>query len=506
MPTKQDSNLTSLSIAEELSPKVLPVTPVWYLFEPNGYSDFGGDIKTISRNPINPLRQMQKGSVVDLEAAGGFGTDLVLGQLTRLLQGFFFADARQKPSTQPYNGTQVPITSATATTFTAAAGLGSFAAGDLILASGFSTPANNGLKLLSAATATVLTTTGLVAEASPPAAAKVERVGFQFGSGEVDITISGGLPRLTRASGTKDFTTFGLIPGEWVFVGGDLTAEKFTTAGNTGFARVRSIAATYIEFDKTSLAMSAETGTGKTIRLWFGTALRNEDTVAAIKARTYQLERQLGNDGNGIMSEYVIGASANELSIKLPTADKVSVDLGFIGLDSEKRTGTQGIKGGTRATLFTGGAVNTTSDFSRIKLAAVSTTDSAPTPLAGFYADVELTLKNGIKPLKAIGVLGGFATMAGNFEVEGKLNAYFSDIAAVQAVRDNADITLDMAMVKSNRGMLLDIPLLSLGDGRLDVQQDEPIMLPLTQMAAQSTFGHTLLMMDFPYLPNAADL
>jgi len=54
---------------------------------------------------------------------------------------------------------------------------------------------------------------------------------------------------------------------------------------------------------------------------------------------------------------------------------------------------------------------------------------------------------------------------------------------------------------KSGYAILFDIPLLSLGDGRLSVEQDQPITLPLELMAAESSFGHTLLFQYFPYLP-----
>lgn len=505
MANKQDSNLTGLSFAEETTLGVLPGTPIWYGLEPNSYSDFGGQIATVARNPINATRQRKKGTVTDLDASGGFNSDLTMNNLTRLLQGFFFAALREKPSSIPLNGTAVPCTSVTAATdkFNFGADPGAFLAGHLIKSSGFGVAANNLMTIVVSTDADDITVGNLLAdEASPPAGAKIEVVGFQLGSGTSAIAMNGALVRLTD-SGTN-FTTLGLLPGEWVFVGGDSAPTKFGT-NLPGFARISVINAGYLEFDKVSWAASAETGTGKTIQIFFGNLLRNEPSAANIVRRTYNIERTLGNDGVGVMSEYLVGAVANELTVNIPQADKVNVDLSFVAIDNVQRTGTLGPKGGTRPALVAEDAINTSSDFARIKLALASTTDAAVVPLFAFATELTLTVNNNVSPNKAIGTLGAFDTSTGTFEVGGSLTAYFADVAAVQAVRNNSDVTLDIAIAKGNRGIVFDIPLLSLGDGRLSVEQDQPITLPLEQNAAESRFGYTAAMMFFPYLPTAAE-
>jgi hypothetical protein len=504
MADKIDSNVTGLRFAEEASLKTLPGSPVWYPLEPNSYSDFGGQIATVARNPINPSRQRKKGVTTDLDASGGFNQDLTFNNTTRLLQGFFFADMREKFTTQKLNATAVAMgmIEASADDYTAAAGLEGAISGDLILAEGFGVAANNGLKTANGtSTATALSVSDALSdENTPPSAAKLTLVGHQFASGDLSVVMNGTLVQLTSAAVTM--TTLPLVAGEWIFVGGDHADTQF--ADNApGFARIKRIAAGFIELDKTTWTPAADTGTGKTIRIWYGSVLKNEDNPTLIKRRTYQVERTLGNDGDGTMSEYLVGAVPNELTLNIAQADKITVDLSFVATDNEQRNGSDGVKAGTRPALVAQDAYNTSSDFARIKLARVSD-DTDITPLFAFATEVSITVNNNVTPNKAVGVLGAFDTSAGTFEVGGSLEAYFASVEAVKAVRDNADITLDIILSKANKGLIFDIPLLSLGDGRLSIEQDQAIKLPLENNAAESVFGHTLLFQSFPYLPNVA--
>lgn len=504
MPNKIDSNITGLRFAEELSLKTLPGTPIWYPLEPNSYSDFGGQITTVARNPINPTRQRKKGVTTDLDASGGFNQDLTLTNMTRLMQAFMFADIREKKKTNPMNAIADTVSSVTSgtKTFAVSAGGAGFVANHLVKATDFGTAANNGVFTVASSTATtVVTVEALTTEAAPPAAAALAVVGFQFPSADVSITMNGLLVRLTAAA--TNMTTLGLIAGEWVYIGGDVAGTTFAT--NKGFARISAISATYLEFDKiTWTGAGAESGAGKTIRLFFGDVLRNESSAALIKRRTLQIERTLGDDGSGIQSEYLVGAVANEFSLNIAQADKITTDLTFVAVDNEQRTGVTGVKSGTRPTLTSGSAFNTSSDISRIKLSLVSATDPAPTPLFAFSTELKLDIKNNVNPNKAVGVLGAFDTSVGTFEVGGSITAYFASVTAVQAVRNNSDVTVDITLLKKNGAIIIDIPLLSLGDGRLSVEQDQPITIPLETTAAESKFGNTLLLNFFNYLPDVA--
>jgi hypothetical protein len=504
MANRIDSNATGLRFAEEVSLKTLPGSPVWYPLEPNKYTDFGSKIATVARNPINAARQRNKGTVTDLDASAGFTQDFIPASLVRLLQGFLFADAREKPTTGPITGAAaIPITSISGTQFLAASGLTIFLVNHLILGQGFGVAANNSVHKASVVATGAVTASGLAAEASPPAGSFMSAVGYEFASATLDVQVNSGIPRLNRASGAVDFTTLGLVPGEWIYVGGDTAPTHFVN--NIGWARVLAVAVGYIDLDKTDWTPQAEVGTGLTVQIYFGTVIKNESNPALIKRRSYQLERTLGADANGTMSEYVTGAIPNELSIDFKQADKVTSDLTFVGCDVEQRTGTTGVKSGSRPSLTATDAFNTTSDFHRIKLSLVDAANPNPTALFAYVTDLNLKMMNNVTPAKALGVLGAMDTTAGTYAVDGKVTAYFSDVTAAQAVKNNSDVTLDVIMVKKNKGFAFDVPLITLGDGRLNVEQDKPIMIPLDLGAAAGAQNHTLLFCVFAYTPTAAD-
>lgn len=503
---KIDSNITGLAFAEEECLKQLPVSAVWYFLEPNSYSDFGGELSTVARAPIDPSRQNKKGTITDLDASGGFNTDFTKTNLTRLLQGFFFADARQMPSTAALNAAAIAISAVDSgtKTYTVASGGAAFAANMLVLGSGFASAGNNGVKTVASSTGTtVVTTEALTTEASVPAGAKLDVVGRQLASGDASIAVTGAVASLIVTAG--DFTTMPeLFPGLWVFIGGDNATNRF--ANNVGYARIKSIAAKALVFDDTTFTAVNETGTGKSIRLFVGTVIKNEKDPALIKRRSYQIERTLGDGPTDTQAEYLEGAVANEFTLNIPQADKLNADLTFVACDNTHRSGESGdeLKDGTRVPAPGEAAFNTSSDIYRIKMSVNDPASSNPAALFGYVSEGTVSINNNVTPNKAVGVLGAFDTSAGNFEVGGSVTAYFTTVAAVKAVRANADVGFSIIGAAANAGFIFDIPLLGLGGGRLNVEKDAPITVPLEPAGAENANGYTLLYEVFAYLPAIA--
>lgn len=626
---KIDSNQTELRIAEEESVGVLPVTPTWKQYDPNEYGDFGGEIITVARNPINRGRQRKKGVVVDLKADGEFTVDLT-PDCDDIFQGFLFASARRKDELS------IAVVDGTGNDYEPASGGTGYQADDLLFAKQLGLSANNGLKKVTGAPTAAsvpVTDTGLVSESG--ASGIISRVGFEFGSGLLSVDVSGTLPKIvaanvaalgtltfagnaadgetvtigatvytwetgaldapfkvkvgasaaasivnlvaainltgtpgteyaagttihpdvsavdgagdtivatakvkgqkgnliattetmtngswggvTLASGAgRAFTTLGIIPGEWICSGDDGVNQSFTNVVNNGLKRVKSVTSDYIEIDKSSSAMVTDAGAGKTVRILFGRVIKNEngtEVAHPVQRRSYQLERSLGAPDDSqptqIQGEYLTGSIPNEFELAINQADKIVATMSFMSRDHETRTAAQGLKSGNRPTPVDSDAFNATSHVRRLRLAVHDPANEAPTDLFAFVMDLTLKVNNNVKENKAVKFLGAFDNTAGQFDVTADMQAYFATVTAVATVRANEDATLDITLAQGGKGVTFDLPLITIGNARLEVEQDEAIMLPIETSAAtaaklDANYNHTLVSVWWDYIPALA--
>lgn len=500
-----DSNCTALFYAKEETIGVLPTTPVWKSLEPNSYEDFGAEITNVAREPINEGRQRKKGTVTDLDASGGFNIDQTQNNIDELLGGFFFAPYVESAHTVGIDDVVDAVITTIdngSSTFQAASGLDVFAVDDLIVSAGNNDPANDGLFTVTAVTAaSVEVAETVLDDLAPAATSTLKKVGVELATGDINLAASATLVQLT--AGATDFTTLGLSVGQWIYVGGDSATTRFATNGGF-YARVSRIETSALTLEELTVTATTESGAGIDLHIYYGDYLYNRNTCDTIERCTYQFERQVGEDNVGIQSEYLIGATPNEFTLNFNTADKLMADMSFMGIDTECRTGTEGIKTGTRVSNVCEEAINTSSNVFRIRMAIDDPTNVASPDLFGFVTEGTLTISNGVEPTKAIGTLGAFDVNAGDFEVGGEVTVYFDNVTAIKAVRNNSDVTFNVILANDNAGLVYDIPLLSLSDGRLNIEKDSPITIPLENTAFENDKGYTLSYSKFAYLPTIA--
>lgn len=486
---KQDANLVGFYKIREATLGLVPATGNWQTREPNSFDDLGAEYTKVARRPFSPSRQRKKGSTTDMDADGGYNEDLTQHNMQSELEEFFFAALRKSPEQLP--------TAVTAAVYTVASNTG-FTAGTIVNARGFGIAGNNGKKILTASTVNSLSAPGLAIEGAPPAGAIVKAVGFQFAAADIVLATPAGV--VTLASTAKDFRQLPLIPGQWVGV-------KFND-DNTGYARIalNGVKQNLLTFDKTTWSPVATPAAGITAEIYFGDVIKNEDDPDLIVRYSSVMERTLGKDADGTQSEYLTGAVASELTWNSPLANLVNIDLAYVAQRAGLRKGIDGPLSrradNTIIRALGEEAFNTSSNVYRLRMSMIDPTTLNPSPLFARATEWSATINNNVSGTKGQGTLGSFDTTAGNFDVDAEVTAYFGTVDVIHAVKCNWDVTFDAIYAKANAGVYIDLPLVSLGGGRLDIEQDAAIMVPLEAAAAESPFGHTALIGWFDWLPN----
>lgn len=487
------TNNTSMAYSIEASLGNLAGSPVWKLLEPNNIGTFGSTISTVARSPISRNRQRRKGTITDLDSAVDWDGDLTLSHFNDFIEGFMFAnlvgEVDRTPSavsTTEYtvdNGTVVPVDS-------------------LVRGVNFGVPANNGLHLVNGTpTATTISATGLATEASPPSTARVEVVGLQGASGDLQVDVTGGV--ITLTSTLLDFTDFPLNPGQFIFVGGAANANRFVddSTNNSGYVRIVSVAANAMVVDKATETFATDTGAGKTVQIFFGQFVKNLPTNDAnFLERSFQFELELpGLAANGTDSEfeYAKGNYCNTLSLNMPLTSKAELSFGFIGTDTTPPSTTRATNAANASSPTRTDAYNTTADCTRLRI-----TQLDETGLTTDFKSLTLTINNNVSPEKVLCQLGARFMNFGNFEIDVEAQLVFTDSGVASAVRNNTSLTMDFGLKNDDGAIMFDIPSLTLGGGDKEFPVNETVLINTTTQAFQDpTLNSSIGVSIFPFVP-----
>lgn len=493
------TNKTSLAQAIEVSLGVLPGSPIWRLLEPNAISTYGATIKTVARNPISKLRQKRKGTITDLDSAVEFEHDLTREVFIENMEGFVFATFTTGPwKRSSESDTLAAAISPNRYTF-ATAVAGAPPSGTLLYARGFTNAANNGLHVVTTgSTTTVVNVVETLVAESPTAAqhATLTVCGVRSAVGDLDVNAAGNI-----TSTVLDFTTLGLTVGQMVHVGGTLAANQFTNAANFGYARVSAIAANLLTLDKRANAFVTEANTTQTVDLLFGRFLRNVAVDnAAFLERSWQFELTLPNllnPGPGDMYEYAKGNLCNQVTFDLPLTEKAKTTFAFVGTDTPAPTSSRASGAATPVNPVQTEAFNTTSGIARLRILKVDETG-----ITTCFKNLKVTLGNGVTPEKCLGTLGASFMNEGNFDVAIEAQLLFTDVEVPNAIRNNTTVTMDFVLKNNDGAIGVDIPSLTLGDGKKDFPVNESVLINVKGDAfVDATLGTSIGITVFPLVP-----
>lgn len=472
--------------------------------EPDGLDGFYRQIKKLARSPLSSNLMDEKGDAVDEDATiklvHDFDKDIADqygSSIFRSLVKFPGGTGTGRWINRP-DASGALVTAVTSSQFTVSAG-GALPANVLVYARGFSNPQNNGLFVVQAAsTGTAVKVTGTVAEASPPAGATVEVVGYQGASADLTISATG------LASTTVDFTTLGLQQWSAIWVGGGTAAAPgafgFATANNRGLARMTSISAHAITTDRQTQAWSTDTGTGKTIQLFFGPWARNVPGVHADYLRSsHSFELLLPGVGSGGVTDYIYvdGCGLGTLEINAALTQKLVATLGFTGFNVldptvTRTTGASNGLGRRGTAMF-----NTVGHEKRLRVY-----DTNNTQVLADFESWKLTINNNIKPYKAQGYQGNKDLIFGKFQASLSVDGAITQDDLWKAVGDNRTLAWDALVRNNDAGVWFDLPATTVEDANPkfpanDLAQFSPMFKCFRDPVSNFVCGMTV----FPFLP-----
>lgn len=482
-----------------------PPSTGWTNLEADAIGDPGPAYKKMARSPFTITRQLRRPFISGLDCALSLDLDAIKDHIDIFGEGMFKSEWQHSGGTDQskFLVTEVVDGGGSADEFTVAAD-GDFAANSLIVARGFAEPENNGLFVVttgSTSTAIKVPTATLVAEASPPANATVDFAGFQFASGDLQIDSNGDL-----ITSVKDLTSLGLSVHQWIYLASELEQDSphvFADDDNYGFAEVIAIATNKLTLRRRSNTWVADSGAGKTIRLFFTKWVRDvarshEDE----KLVSYAFEVTYSDLGDGPADAYenLLGYILNDVTFDMPAEGKVTMQITFIGQSASDPSTTRLDGPDDAINVVTSLALSTAADITRL---SVDNVDESG--LMTDFQTLKLMLKNNVVPEKAVGTLGNRFTPLGVFEANAEGDVYFVTPDIVTAVHDNRILRLAAGMRNDDFGMLIDIPSLGAMEAPKKIEHNKLITIASkTSGFVDSLGGFTAGMSVFAFLPMLA--
>ncbi len=358
-----------------------------------------------------------------------------------------------------------------------------FVVGHLVRASGFTNAGNNGLfraETGSNGTSLVVAASpGLTDEAAPPAEARLKVVGIQGASGDLAVVADG----ITSAANI--FANFpDIAVGKWIKVGGTGAAFRVATAADNGWARIVGKAAGKLTLDNLPVGWTADDGSGKTLRLFYGDQIKN-----GVMTLGQTLERgYLGQDTPTYIAE--AGMVVGQMELQFPWDDKATWTATFMGM-----TGGQGT-----VALDASPDEATTNE---VMAAGVNVGRIAENGVSvggpNFVQSMSMSVQNNLRAKGAIrgdGKVGPVDIGKGSVDVSVSLQTYFGSNALLTKLFAGTQTNVNARIAKASQALIWGLPRITFGEGSPNASgENTDVMLPLTATASRDplTGAHVLL-------------
>jgi tail tube protein len=385
---------------------------------------------------------------------------------------------RDNDGTADFVITGIATAGTVATVLTAAA----FVAGQLVKFSGFGVAGNNGVFKVTTGSATVpaFVGSGITDETVPPAAAKMKVVGFQGASGDITATATG------LASTLLDFTTLGLAVGMWIKPDSTTAAMGFATAALNVPMRIAAIAANALTLDNRPAGWTADAGTSKTIKVYFGDYIKNGVTRTSLTVERGFMGQTVPN--------YILqkGMVAGQGEFGAATEQEITWNITLGGLTGSNSTVAQDA---SPDAATTNSIMSANVNVGRIGEggAAIGTVNPVKSN--------KITVNNNLRMITAKGNVGSVDIRAGDFDVTVEADAYFGDGTFLNKLLAGTPTAYNEWAGINNQMVVWDVPRLTWEDGSPNASgKNADATTPLKGSASyESTFAAHLIINRIPY-------
>lgn len=367
-------------------------------------------------------------------------------------------------------------------TFTVASGGSAVKANHLVLMSGFTDEANNGVFKVDSSTDTTIVVAGtptLVDDSTPAAAAKIKVVGFQGDSGDITATSTG------LGSTSLDFTTLGLAVGQWIKIGGTNSSDKFATAALNDWMRIAAITATALTLDNRPSGWTTDSGTSKTIKVWFGDQIKNGVTATSLSIEKGFMDQSVPT--------YIVntGMQVNTLQHTITSRRMITGTANFLGMGGGEST-TSLDSSPDAAT--TGRVIAANANVGRLAENGSALTDP------NWAREVTFQINNNLRTVEAVDSSSPVAINPGECTVTGRISTYFGSDTLLAKLYAGTTTSLNTRVQKDGQALIYQFPKIMLRTGAPAAPaKNQDVMLEADWQASIDTTTNAHVILDRIY-------
>jgi hypothetical protein len=241
-----------------------------------------------------------------------------------------------------------------------------------------------------------------------------------------------------------DFTTLGLIPGQWLKIDSTTTANGFATTANNDWVRISgTITTTAIPLDNLPSGWGVDSGTSKTIAVYFGDYIQNGTTQTSLS-----IER-------GFMDQttptYIVntGMVVNTYDITMTSKAVISGAVAFLGM------------GGSQSTTALDASIdaNTTGQIMAANANVGRVGENGSTLISPNWAhSLKFQINNNNRQLEAIDSTSPVGINSGECTVTGTIETYFGSNSQLAKFYAGTVTSINSRVAKNSQALIWQFP------------------------------------------------